>query len=268
MRVKLTTCVLSLLLLNACSEPELTVRQVCDEKPEMCSDLNKDGHCNVERREVIVNRYIERKMPSDKNKYRLLADFEKYSKCINLASKIEHKKLKEKTTSRVEGYITSLKEIKRLSDDTRTSEMPELVYYHWSRNGDERSLKKFLALGESNKLETPELQFALATYWVKRDIDKTIGILYHTLELYKPDEEVNPEIFRTLTTVYLNKDDIKKAYVWAMVAKELGDKRVEIEEMKFMLMDQGASISKLDKLVDKTVDQIESYSFVSPLAKS
>ncbi|WP_199611647.1 DUF2989 domain-containing protein [Flocculibacter collagenilyticus] len=253
--------------LTGCGDAEMTVRQACKDKPEICDDLNKDGHCNAERREVILYRHAERKLPTDKNKYNLLIALEDYSQCINLASKIEHKKLKEKTTSRVEGHLTSLREIKRVSRDTQTSELPELLYYHWSRNGDEEALEKFLALEEQGQLNTPELQFALATYWVKRDLNKTLRLLYNALALYEPEDEIEPEIFHALTTVYLKKRDYKKAYVWAQISKVFGDTNVEIEELRFILIEQKANLEGLDKLIEKTLEEIRSYSFESPYSK-
>ena len=71
---------MSLVMLGACSEGELTLRAVCEQEPGLCSDLNDDSHCNLQRRDLIMQRFEEKRLPSDKNKYQLLIDFEKYSK--------------------------------------------------------------------------------------------------------------------------------------------------------------------------------------------
>src|SRR6056300_853476 len=91
----------AVLALSGCEEP-LTLRQICQEKPKICADLTKDGHCKNERMDVIFKRYYEAKLPSDKNRYELLMKVEKYSQCMSLASQIEHIKLKGKTSERVD----------------------------------------------------------------------------------------------------------------------------------------------------------------------
>ena len=139
------------LLIQGCGD-EVSVRDVCDNTPGMCSDLNTDGHCNVERSQVIVARHYEKAQPTDENKYTLLDNFEQYSRCIYRAAGIEHIKLKDKKTSRVNGYLTSLAEIKRLSNETVNSTYPKLLYYHWSRNGSEEAMEKLLQQEQQYKI--------------------------------------------------------------------------------------------------------------------
>ena len=74
---------------DGCEEP-LTLAQVYKETSGFCSDLNKDSHFKDERFDVIIERYIKYKDPTDENKYQLLKDFESYNQCINVAAKIEH----------------------------------------------------------------------------------------------------------------------------------------------------------------------------------
>ena len=49
---------LGLLALTGCEDP-LTLAKVCEETPGFCSDLNKDSHCKEQRKDVIMQRYIE-----------------------------------------------------------------------------------------------------------------------------------------------------------------------------------------------------------------
>jgi len=157
---------LTMLALTGCDEP-LTLAQVCKETPGFCSDLNKDSHCKNERSVVILKRYTEYKKPTDENKYQLLKGFESYNQCITLAAKIEHKKLKSKTTSRIEGQLTSIKEMTRLYQDTQKTNHPGLLYYHWSRNSDQSALNKLLALeNDKSVTQSAEMQFFLASYYI------------------------------------------------------------------------------------------------------
>ncbi|MBB1334374.1 MULTISPECIES: DUF2989 domain-containing protein [unclassified Pseudoalteromonas] len=255
---------LSLLALTGCEEP-LTLAKVCKETPGLCNDLNTDSHCKAQRADVIMARYHEYKQPTDDNKYLLLKGFEKYDRCVSLAAKIEHIKLKEKTTSRVEAHLTSIKEMTRLFQDTKNTNHPGLLYYHWSRNNDQSALTKLLALEKDPSVtEDAEIQFFLASYYIKFDEDKTIDLLYKTLELNKAEQTPNPEIFTTLTSLFYKQEKYKHAYTFAKIAQLSGITNVEIFPIEQQLTATGKSLSGLDTLAQQTYDSIQAGQFVSP----
>ncbi|WP_018693763.1 DUF2989 domain-containing protein [Algicola sagamiensis] len=262
MKKQILLC-LTPIVLMACEE-SLSVRDVCTEKPEFCNDLNKDGRCNNERREVIINRMIEYKKPDDGNKYRLLVDLEVYSKCIELYSQIEHKKLKENKSARVRAFHTSLREIKRLQEQTKHSEMPELLYYHWSRLGNEEAMEKLEKLEEDGKIKSQPMLVSMAAYYTKFDQDKTIRTLYRALEIKTDDDEILKEIFSTLTSIFYKKGEIKLAYIWGKAAEYKGAENIELSPLTLALKEEGRDIDKLDSLAQKTVSDIEDGSFKAP----
>lgn len=262
--MKYLALTLSIFVLSACSEAELTLRSVCEKEPGLCTDLNDDSHCNLQRRDLIMQRYDEKHLPSDKNKYQLLVDFEKYSKCIELAAGIEHIKLKEKTSTRMVGYMTSLKEIKRLSDETVSSDDPHLLYYHWSRNKSDSHLQRFLQAEQEKRLETPELQMALVSYYSKRDKEKSIDLLHHALELYPPEPTVDPEIYASLTTMFYKKKDYASAYHWALLAQQSGAFNVELQELKIYLEQAQLDHEKIKETAEHTQAQLLLGNFTPP----
>lgn len=251
------------LFLTAC-DSGLSVRKVCKETPQFCEDLNTDSWCKDVRADIIINRYLEHQTPTDELRYKLMLDYETYSECVELASHIEHIKLKEKKTSRVDGYVTSQRELKRLSTATKDSMKPELLYWHWSRNGNEDAMTKFLSLKDSGQLETPELQFKMATYWSKIDRNRTIDILYHALSLYKPGADINPEILKALSTLFTKEEKLKHAYVWGRIAKDYGLSDIDLAPMKAVLSNQGINSDKLDDLADDFKSAIEAGEFIPP----
>lgn len=261
--MKAAVLLLVLLALAGCEE-ELTVAKICKEKPGLCSDLNEDSHCNIQRREVIFERYAEAKLPSDSNKYKLLIGFEKYSKCIELAAGIEHIKLKEKTTSRVNGYLTSIAQIKRLTDETVSSDDPNLLYYHWSRQQSQPHLEKFLAAEKAGKLETPELQLALASYYMKRDQAKTINILHHALSLSAPTGNIDPEIYTILTTIYYKQRQFPLSFHWALIAEQAGIERIEFALIRKELKQQQFDLDQIEQQAEQTMAMLEQGKFVAP----
>lgn len=261
--MKTAVVLLTVLALAGCTE-ELTVTKICKEKPGLCSDLNEDSHCNIQRREVIFERYAEAKLPSDSNKFKLLIGFEKYSKCIELAAGIEHIKLKEKTTSRVNGYLTSLAQIKRLTEETISSEDPNLLYYHWSRQQSQPHLQKFLAAEQAKQLETPELQLALASYYIKRDLAKTVQILHHALTLSPAGSKIDPEIYTILTTIYYKQRNYPMSFHWALVAENAGVERIEFALIRKELKQQQLDMQRIEQTADATIAALELGKFVAP----
>jgi len=256
----------ALVLLPGCdSFFALKVKDICDKHPQMCSDLNPDGWCRAEKANIINLRYQKLMAPSDKLNYQLLLGFEHYHKCVTKAAQIEHIKLKEKKSGRVQGIITAQKQLKSLAADTKDSMDPHLRYYHWSRFGDEQALEHFLGYMKRGRLETPELQVALATYFVKFDLDKTINTLYHALELYREDDEVNTEIFKSLTTIYMKKGQFNHAYIWAYVANDYEVTDVDLAEIESIVSQSGGKLSRLRKQANNYIDEIEEGRFIAPL---
>lgn len=256
--------VLSTLLLTGCDEP-LTLKRVCNETPGFCADLNKDSRCKEQRADVIFARYHEYKAPTDNNKYTLLKTFETYNQCVSLAAKIEHIKLKEKTTSRVEGHLTSLKEMTRIYQDTMNTDHPGLLYYHWSRNNNHTAMNKLLQMQDEKQVtQDPEIQLFLASYYAKFDDEKTINLLYRVLELNKPGEKPDVEVYSTLVSLFYKQNKYKHAYIFAKVAQMSGFEDVDILPVKHQITSSGRSLSPLDELANETYNNIEEGTFVSP----
>lgn len=242
-----------------------SIAEICEEYPQMCNDLNPDSWCRAEKSEIINHRYQNQLAPDDYWKYRLLLDFEDYKKCITKASGIEHIKLKEKKSGRVKGVMTAQRELQRLARDTEESNNPLLLHYHWSRFDSKPHLEKFLKANEEGRLETPEMQVALATYFIKYNQDLTLKALYHALELYKEDDEVDQQIFESLTGIYLKKDDFKSAYTWGYVAREYQVETLDLSQIEAVVRQVGGNVEQLADKAEEYIDAIQDGTFRSPL---
>ncbi len=264
-KIKYLSLVCTLALLPACDET-IKVADVCSKNINICSDFQEDNWCRRERREALVTYHSQQVSKQESLKYNLLLNYEKYEACMKKASLIEHKKFKEKKHLRITNYMNAKKRIKALSDETINSEDPLLLYYHWSRNNNKVALEKLLALEGSKAIENTESQFNLATYYVKRDIKKAFNFLFHALELYKQGEEINSEIFKSLTTLFLDKKKYNQAYIWLKV---LNLHSLEDDENTEKTLDNYAEAFNLDRdLLDKvaktTLKNIEAGTFVKP----
>ncbi|HAS23072.1 MAG TPA: DUF2989 domain-containing protein, partial [Idiomarina loihiensis] len=160
-KIVITSAVLAL---TGCMEGKPSVSEICESTPGICSDLNTDNWCSVERSKLIYSRYDRSLNDTNENQYFVMRDLEEYSKCIELAATLEMTKSKEKQSERLEAFINSRKNIEKLADETTDSEHPLWLYWHWANRSDQGALDKLLALEGTKKMETPELKLALATY--------------------------------------------------------------------------------------------------------
>ena len=240
--------------------------QLCEENTEICYEFHEDSWCKKERISVAFANLDNKIKPSDLQKFNLLTAYENYEVCVRHAAKIEHIKLKEKKNKRLENLFKARARIKELSDETLTSEHPRLLYFHWTRYLNRKSLEKFLALEGTKALETAASQHELATYYAKRDQDKTIQLLFHALELQKVEQPVNVEIFKSLSSIFATKGKMKQSYIWLKVLQLYSPKDDDITKNTLAnwvkLHDLDGDF--LDQVAESTLDKITSATFTAP----
>ncbi|RUO77551.1 DUF2989 domain-containing protein [Idiomarina seosinensis] len=261
LKMSFVTLIFSSMIVAACGERMPTVREMCEQDPALCNDLNEDNWCRSERRQLIISRFLHQQNNSAERQYYLLKDLQAYSQCIELASNIEHHKLKDKQSHRIEAYLNSLKAIKKRAEQSANSEAPLLLYWHWANRSDEQALDKLLALEDTKAVQTHELQFALATYYAKQDQQKLLSLLFSALRLYQPEQRFNVEIPESLVTYYLGQEQIKPAYIWSQVAIAFGSRTMNEEQIRAIV---NATDDEYDRWQDAAKDivaEIESGTF-------
>ncbi|MGM0525473.1 MAG: DUF2989 domain-containing protein [Pseudomonadota bacterium] len=249
------------MIIAACGERMPTVREMCEQDPALCNDLNEDNWCRSERRQLIISRFLHQQNDSVEQQYYLLKDLQAYSQCIELASGIEHHKLKDKQSHRIEAYLNSLKAINKHAEQTADSEAPLLLYWHWANRSDEQALDKLLAFENTEAMQTHELQFALATYYAKQDQQKLLSHLYNALRLYQPEQRFNVEIPESLVTYYLAREQIKQAYIWSQVAIAFGSTTMNEEQIRAIVSATDDEYDQWQDAAEDIVDEIESGTF-------
>lgn len=210
--------------------PETTT-SICQQYPQLCSDLNQDGWCKHQRSDLIHDRKEELLESSDANKYRLLRAWQSYESCIELASQVEPKDNPERKTSRVEGLMTAVKEIERLSTETENSSDPFWLLYHWQERRDPYAKQKFLALEGKPEMRHPELIWALAAIYAGPDPVKSLQLMHYSLALYDKDEAPPVTHIQAMTTHYMNFKDYRNAYIWSKVQEELGGGKANFDAL-------------------------------------
>jgi hypothetical protein len=246
------------------SGPKLA--NLCKSEPRMCKEFKEDSWCKKERKTTLFAAVSLKRSDNDQDKHDLLIAYERYAECVKFSAQIEHIKLKQNKTDRVANYVNLQKRISALSDDTTDSNHPSLLFYHWTRHANKEALKKFLAMEGSAILETSSAQFNLATHYIKRDTDKTLNLLFHALELHQIGEKINTEIFKSLTTIFIDKKKYKLAYIWLRVLRLYDDESKRVKEVTLRNLSETYELDTelLDKVAESTLKKIESNSFKAP----
>lgn len=264
--MKKTFLAISIFLLTSACDTGPNLADICQSDKELCQIFTEDTWCKKERKLVILTSAVVKKNQDDLQKFNLLMATEAYAKCVRYAKKIEHIKLKSKKSKRIENYLTSQQLIKKLSNETKNSKHPSLLFYHWSRYSDKGALNTLLGMEGSAALETPEAQINLATYYIKRNETKTLSLLFHALELYQVDEKINVEIFSSLVTIFQGSNREKQAYIWLKIWHLY---MPENESVTDETLNNFAQINHLksdflDKVAEKTLANIELATFKAP----
>lgn len=256
---------LLVLSLGSCDD-RVNLSELCSDNKEICGEFGKDSWCKVERVNVALNRIKVKSNGLDADKYNLLIAYEGYIKCMSLASQIQHIKLKEKTTLRKNNLFKAKAKLSLLSEENSHSKHPHLLYYYWSRESNNLALDELLKLEGTSSLENSTAQYHLATYYIKRDANKTLGLLYHALELHQPGTDISPEILQTLATIFTKKRQYKQAYIWLrtyQLLQDKPDKMIEGSLNTFQLANK-LDADFLDKVASATLAKIEAGKFTSP----
>lgn len=260
--VKILLVTLTLPLLNGCDDLfRPTIPAICEEQPQICEGLNEDGWCRAEKAEIIRHRYDNMHNADDSHKYVLLKHYEAYEGCIEKATQIRHIKYREKESDRMEGYLTAIEAQKQLSRETKDSNDPYLLYYHWSRNNDERAKKRFMAQARNGKFNSADLWIKTASIHLKRDNEQARKALYKALSYYDDIDDVSPMVFESLITVNLDDERYASAYVWANVYAEVDDMGEQALERTHPLLLKPINYDQLTSMASKIEDVINDGEF-------
>lgn len=252
------------LLLSACdSDPERfsfggkSPKGVCKDYPNLCEDLNKDGWCRMERDEVIFARLEGQDQPGDPAYYTLIRAYQAYNRCIELAAQIQPKYDQSRQAQRVVGLLTSVEELARLEQLTKSSDYPFLLMYHWTVLGDKSAKQRFLNLEGSPQMAHPELQWALASYYADFEPVKTIAILKNTFPLHENADDIPAKYAETIVGQYMRLGDFQRAYLWTLVASHFDDHAQQdygpLERQLNLTKDQRKQLEKQAKELYKTI---------------
>ncbi|WP_435301180.1 DUF2989 domain-containing protein [Aeromonas dhakensis] len=238
------------------------IHNICSNHPELCQDLVDDGWCRYERTDIIRSRFYLKEEGTDRRKYELMRNLERYLKCAERSTNIEYKNAREQKSPRVEGMLAAGDQLAQLDAATRNAKDPYLLLWHWTNNTNELARQQFLALEGQPVLEEPELQLALGGIYAKREPQKAIALMQHALSLYREGDQVNGRILTSLSTLYMGQKEYGQAYLWGKVSESFQN-AAEVSASRFSLYH---SLSKqqqegLDSQAAILVEQLKSGTY-------
>ncbi|MFQ2382243.1 DUF2989 domain-containing protein [Aeromonas dhakensis] len=238
------------------------IHNICSNHPELCQDLVDDGWCRYERTDIIRSRFYLKEEGTDRRKYELMRNLERYLKCAERSTNIEYKRAREQKSPRVEGMLAAGDQLAQLDAATRNAKDPYLLLWHWTNNTNELARQQFLALEGQPALEEPELQLALGGIYAKREPQKAIALMQHALSLYREGDQVNGRILTSLSTLYMGQKEYGQAYLWGKVSESFQN-AAEVSASRFSLYH---SLSKqqqegLDSQAAILVEQLKSGTY-------
>ncbi len=264
--IKILLLATSTLLVSGCFESRKNTEQLCQDNPALrCEKLNMDdGQCRVPRTDLIWHRFDVMKNPSEANKvveYKLLME---YRKCLELASQIQTIDQSELRQKRFNALVHAGNEQDRIVMELRSSQQPQTLYFLWSQLGDTHAQRAFLQMEGSPKLDTPEMQYALATFYTNRDKAKTIKLLIRSLEL-SDGKQVNVEAVKSLASIYYNVQNKEAAYIWTQVAAEYGVQLVPKQQLQLLYGFNDTKYEELDDMASQVESALKSGTFKASL---
>lgn len=251
----------SCLVLFGCFEGRMNTKNLCKKNPDLqCDQLNmEDGQCRIQRTNLIWHRKETLAAPTDSNLIKEFNFVKTYHTCLELAAQIEPSKAGDKKEIRFNALMHTIDEEKRLLTELATHNSPEALYFLWTQ-GEHSAIRKFLALEKTGQLNTAELQYALATYYIARDKKKTIKLLNNALILSE-EKNINIGILESLASVNHSLKRKERAYVWVIVGKEFGVSVASERDLMVLYNLPDTKKEELQNIAEEIIDAIEDNNY-------
>jgi hypothetical protein len=259
--------VITAFLLSGCDSGPITLNQMCAEQAQICTDIDSEGWCKHQRVELISRRYQSIKSPDDQdNQYRTLIAWKEFNQCIKIAANITRKTITDRTSTKAKAYITSIYEIEKLEQATLNSKYPQLLYYHWSQDGNRNKMSQLLKLDRKHQLDTTELQLMMASYYAKVDTKKEIKAQYKALKFLSPQlqHDIDNQLFASLATNFYRQKKYQQAYIWTKISEYSGLNAASSSSLIRRLTEKKTNFDKLETIAQNTYTSITSYQFITP----
>lgn len=258
---------LSISTLSGCFENRRNTERLCAENSQLkCEEFNMDdGQCRIPRTDLIWHRQEVLKNPTDINMIKEYQLTQEYKKCLEVAAQIIPIDQTELKRKRYNALINSGNNLTRLENKLKELQTARSFYFLWSQTGDLDAKRHFLQLEGTKAVENSELQYALATFYINRDPQKTISLLNHSIELAHSPKELHTEAFESLASLYNLMQNKESSYIWAKVSKAFGATIASDQQLYLLYGFDEDKTEQLNDLAEEVIDAINDGKFRSSL---
>lgn len=260
----LITSFISIIVFSSLSgcENQTDTGSICKNNPELCSDLHADSWCRFEKGDLIRKRFKLKmtESPTGEQIYQHLLNLEKYSKCIELASGVQHILHPERTNQRLRAFGLSAQSLAELQASTQNSNEIHLAFYHWTRFSDIDAEKIVLSAHDKHLISDINILSSIASYYQKFDARKAKSIYLEVLGMSN-DDNFNPDWLLGLSNSYQKLNDLELTYLLSRANVLMTDQVASEKRMLALIGGDKRLADYLDQQANELVDAIEDGSF-------
>lgn len=240
------------------------IQTICKNNPEICADLHKDGWCLAEKTKLIQSRaeLIDNVNPTGKQLYQQLTYLEDYSRCIELASGVQHIIHTSRTADRARAFRLSTQNLSQLQDDTRERQDPFMSYYQWTRFGDTDALNRLLAQENAGEVTEPFLLAQIATYYSSRNAIKAQQLYLKVFASIQFDD-FDPSWLLGLASTYRQTQQLDKTYMLTKANLLLTQQKYSEDKMLALIGGNKALAVTLDQYARNLIDTLKEGNYSS-----
>ncbi len=237
---------------------------ICKNNPEICADLNKDGWCQGEKNNLILQRFEikDLKHPTGKQVYQQLTYLEDYSKCIEVASGVQQIVHTHRTADRARAYTLSTENLNQLQTESMEYQDPFMSYYQWTRFNDTSALNRLLKQEDAGEVTDPFLLGQIATYYSSRNSLKSQHLYLRVLSEIHYDD-FDPSWLLGLAASFKQNQVLDKTYMLTKANILLTQQKYSQDKMLALISGNKSMAKTLDDYAQDLVDTLRRGSYAN-----
>lgn len=235
------------------------ITTICKNNPEICTDLHKDSWCMAEKTTLIQNRFDlkDNPNPTGKQLYLQLTYLEDYSRCIELASGVQHIIHTDRTADRAKAFRLSNENLSLLQEQTRERQDPFMFYYQWTRFGDTAALDRLLDLENAGEVTDPFILAQVAAYYSKRNAIKAQQLYLNVFATIQYDD-FDADWLLGLASTYRQTQALEKTYMLTKANLLLTQQKYSEDKMLALIGGNKSLAAKLNGDAENLIDSLKS----------
>lgn len=222
-----------------------------------------------EKTKLIQNRLDLKDTPNPTGKqlYQQLTYLEDYSRCIELASGVQHIIHTNRTADRARAFRLSTQNLSLLQEQTRERQDPFMSYYQWTRFNDTAALNRLLELENTGEVTDPFLLAQVATYYSNRNAIKAQQLYLKVFaEIHYDDFDANWLL--GLASTYRQTQELEKTYMLTKANLLLTQQKYSEDKMLALIGGNKSLAAELDSYAENLIDSLKSGKYPTSTVRS